>query len=45
MELRFKALAPRTASDIAAQVSAVGAGGLPSANAAAAPLKVLIQTP
>jgi len=45
MLLRFKALAPRSASDVAAQVSALGAGGLPSANAAAEPLKIVIQNP
>ncbi len=45
MLLRFKALAPRGSSDVVAQVSALGAGGLPSANAAAAPLKVTIEAP
>ncbi len=43
MLLRFKALAPRTSSQVAAQVSALGAGGVPNGNAAAAPLNVLIQ--
>ncbi|MDE2350076.1 MAG: hypothetical protein KGL92_16345, partial [Gammaproteobacteria bacterium] len=45
MLLRFKALAPRGASDVVAQVSAVGAGGLLTANAAAAPLKLTIEAP
>jgi hypothetical protein len=43
MLLRFKALAPRTSSAVAAQVSALGAGGVPSANSAAPPLSLLIQ--
>ena len=45
MLLRFKALAPRGASDVVAQVSALGAGGLLTANAAAPPLKVTIEAP
>jgi hypothetical protein len=43
MLLRFKALAPRTSSQVAAQVAALGAGGVPNGNAAAAPLNLLIQ--
>jgi general secretion pathway protein D len=45
MLLRFKALAPRGASAVAAQVSALGAGGVPMANAAAPTLNLVIQTP
>jgi general secretion pathway protein D len=45
MLLRFKALAPRGASAIVAQISALGAGGLPMANTSAPTLNLVIQTP
>jgi general secretion pathway protein D len=45
MLLRFRALAPRSGSVVAAQVSALGAGGAPLATAQAAPLSILIQAP
>ncbi|HEX9139918.1 MAG TPA: hypothetical protein VF848_09015, partial [Steroidobacteraceae bacterium] len=45
MLLHFKALSPRSASALAAQVSALGPGGVPTANAPAPPLNVLIQNP
>jgi general secretion pathway protein D len=45
MLLRFKALAPRGASAIAAQISALGAGGLPMANTSAPTLNLVIQNP
>lgn len=43
--MRFKALAPRGATPLAAQVAVVGAGGIPAANAPAAPLQLAIDAP
>ena len=45
MVLRFKALGPRAASAVAAQVSVLGAGGVPGTTATATPLNLLIQPP
>lgn len=43
MQLRFKALTPRAASSIAAQVSAIAPSGTSMANAASPPLNVVIK--
>jgi hypothetical protein len=43
MVLRFKALAPRPSSTIAAQVSVVGSAGAAVGNSAAPPLNIAIQ--
>jgi len=43
MQLRFKALTPRAASSISAQVSAMGPSGAAMANAASQPLSVAIK--
>ncbi len=43
MVLRFKALAPRAASTIVAQISAMGGSGVAMANAASQPLSLVIK--
>jgi general secretion pathway protein D len=43
MQLHFKALTPRAASAITAQVSAVGPSGTPMANSGSQPLNVVIK--
>jgi general secretion pathway protein D len=43
MQLRFKAMTPRAASAITAQVSAVGPSGTPMANSGSQPLNVVIK--